>query len=74
MISALRTVACAAVAAAFVAGSAGAIRAQDASQAAPQPMIGTAAPGFDLESTTGTRLSLADLKGKFVVMHFGASW
>jgi cytochrome oxidase Cu insertion factor (SCO1/SenC/PrrC family) len=39
-----------------------------------QPMIGEVAPGFDLELVGGGRLSLDDLKGRYVVMHFGASW
>jgi cytochrome oxidase Cu insertion factor (SCO1/SenC/PrrC family) len=38
------------------------------------PMIGEAAPPFDLSTVGGDRLSLADLKGKFVVIHFGTSW
>jgi peroxiredoxin len=32
------------------------------------------APGFELQSIGGDTLSLADLRGKFVVIHFGASW
>ena len=41
---------------------------------ADQPMIGQPAPGFDLCSLNGDSLSLADLRGKFVVLHFGAGW
>jgi hypothetical protein len=59
---------------AIVAGSAGMIGAQEGDKNAPQPMIGMAAPGFVLQSIGGDTLSLADLRGKFVVIHFGASW
>ncbi len=59
---------------ALVALGAGTIRAQEESEAAPQPMIGMDAPGFELQSIGGDTLSLADLRGKFVVIHFGASW
>jgi len=40
----------------------------------PQPMIGEAAPAFTLENLQGEKLSLADLRGKFVVIHFATSW
>lgn len=39
-----------------------------------QPMIGEAAPAFELEGVGGGPLSLERLRGQFVVMHFGASW
>ena len=39
-----------------------------------QPWIGQAAPGFSLSTLDGNKLSLADLKGKLVVLHFGAGW
>ena len=42
--------------------------------AADQPMIGQPAPGFDLRALDGEALSLTDLRGKFVVLHFGAGW
>ncbi len=42
--------------------------------AGAQPMIGTAAPGFDLATVGGGSLSLGDLEGRYVVLHFGASW
>lgn len=41
---------------------------------AGHPMIGEAAPPFDLQTISGERLSLEELKGKFLVVHFGASW
>ena len=40
----------------------------------PQPKIGEAAPAFNLENLQGEKLSLADMRGKFVVIHFGTSW
>ena len=44
------------------------------SKAASHPMIGEEAPTFDLEEVSGGTLSLESLKGRFVVLHFGASW
>ncbi len=41
---------------------------------AKQPMIGQAAPAFVLQSLDGRRVALADFKGKYVVLHFGAGW
>lgn len=38
------------------------------------PMIGEVAPAFDLEEVAGGRLSLESLEGRYVVVHFGASW
>lgn len=32
------------------------------------------APGFDLPTLTGEQLALQDLRGKIVVLHFGAGW
>jgi len=40
----------------------------------PQPMIGEAAPAFNLETLQGEKLALADLRGKFVVIHFATTW
>ena len=40
----------------------------------PQPMIGDLAPPFDLTDSTGAERSLVEWQGKFVVLHFGASW
>lgn len=42
--------------------------------AAEQPMLGKAAPEFRLQDLEGRTLSLVDLRGKLVVLHFGASW
>ena len=42
--------------------------------AADQPMLGKAAPEFRLMDLEGKTLSLGELRGKFVVLHFGASW
>lgn len=39
-----------------------------------QPRIAQAAPLFKLQSLSGDTLALADLRGKFVVIHFAASW
>jgi hypothetical protein len=38
------------------------------------PWIGEMAPAFELAGIEGDTLSLAKLKGKLVVIHFGASW
>jgi peroxiredoxin len=37
-------------------------------------MVGFAAPAFELKSLEGKTISLADLKGKYVVLHFAATW
>jgi peroxiredoxin len=39
-----------------------------------QPMIGTAAPSFTLESLNGKSYALDQFKGKFVVLHFATTW
>ena len=51
---------------------AGALSAPAAAQS--QPLVGEPAPAFDLPSLDGERLTLADLRGKLVVLHFGAGW
>ncbi len=39
------------------------------------PMIGSPAPPFELESVNGhPPLSLGELRGGYVVVHFAASW
>jgi len=39
-----------------------------------QPEHGGQAPGFSLPALDGATVSLADLRGKIVVLHFGAGW
>ena len=39
-----------------------------------QPMIGKLAPDFALQTTSGDTVSSQALRGKFVVIHFAASW
>ncbi len=41
---------------------------------ANQPWIGNPAPSFSLSTLDGKKLSLSDLKGRLVVLHFGAGW
>jgi cytochrome oxidase Cu insertion factor (SCO1/SenC/PrrC family) len=48
--------------------------AQDGTDTASQPLIGTAAPAFELKTVAGDTQSLDDLRGRYVVLHFGASW
>ena len=38
------------------------------------PMIGEQAPVFELEEVGGGSVALEVLRGKYVVIHFGASW
>jgi len=47
---------------------------EEDSPVASHPWIGNEAPAFHLSTTAGDSLSLAGLEGKFVVIHFGASW
>jgi hypothetical protein len=39
-----------------------------------QPEVGGQAPGFSLSSLAGANVSLEDLRGRHVVLHFGAGW
>ncbi len=39
-----------------------------------QPKIGQAAPAFELQTLKRDSVTLANLRGKFVVIHFAASW
>jgi cytochrome oxidase Cu insertion factor (SCO1/SenC/PrrC family) len=41
---------------------------------ANHPWIGEPAPEFSLTSTNGSSVALSDYKGKFLVVHFAASW
>ncbi len=41
---------------------------------ADQPMLRHAAPAFRLKDLSGKTLALEDLRGRFLVMHFTASW
>ncbi len=42
--------------------------------ASDQPMLGQPAPSFRLSDLSGKPLALEDLRGRFIVLHFGASW
>src|SRR5271154_1529282 len=46
----------------------------DASIAQPQPMKGKPAPAFTLVDLNGKKVSLADYKGKAVLLNFWATW
>lgn len=39
-----------------------------------QPMLGEFAPDLTLEGLDGRPYSLADYRGKLIVIHFGTSW
>ena len=41
---------------------------------ADHPMIGEPAPDFALPGIDGKTLGLADLRGRYLVIHFGTSW
>ena len=46
-----------------------------ASQAdVPSPIVGQPAPNIDLQTLSGNRISLTDLKGKVVLLNFWATW
>jgi len=46
----------------------------EAAGAPEQPMLGEPAPSFRLPDLSGELLGLEDLRGRFIVLHFGASW
>lgn len=58
---------CVMAAAALLAGTAPA-------RAAEKPVIGSAAPAFELTLIDGSKVALADLKGQVVVLNFWATW
>ena len=39
-----------------------------------QVMIDTTAPEFKIQALDGKQVALSDLRGKVVVLHFGAGW
>jgi len=43
-------------------------------EGAPPTLLEKSAPPFKLRGVDGATLSLGDLRGKLVVLHFGASW
>ena len=43
-------------------------------QESAQPKIGQSAPTFELQTLKRDSVMLANLLGKFVVIHFAASW
>lgn len=49
-------------------------RAQPGGDVASHPWIGEPAPAFELQTTAGDTLRLADYEGDFLVIHFGTSW
>ena len=49
-------------------------RADDTPDISSHPWIGEMAPDFKLKTVAGGELSLEDLRGRYVVIHFGASW
>ncbi len=57
-----------------IAGIPAAVHAEDTTGVESHPWIGKTAPGFNLKETAGTSISLEDLRGKYIVLHFGASW
>ena len=42
--------------------------------ASSPPLVGGPAPAFELKTVQGPAIKLADLKGKFVVLNFWATW
>ncbi len=52
----------------------GIARAMEGTSVDSQPMLGEAAPAFALKGVDGKSLSLGALRGRWLVVHFGASW
>jgi len=50
------------------------IPADDASMYTSSPLLGKQAPNFTLEDLNGKKVSLADYKGKVVLVNFWATW
>jgi hypothetical protein len=46
----------------------------EAAGAPERPMLGEPAPSFRLPDLSGELLGLEDLRGRFIVLHFGTSW
>ena len=40
----------------------------------PSPIVGQPAPNFELQTLSGDRINLSDLKGKVVLLNFWATW
>jgi hypothetical protein len=38
------------------------------------PIVGNTAPGFSLPAIGGEAVSLEDLRGRIIILHFGAGW
>ena len=45
-----------------------------AAEGPPQVRVGEAAPGFRLPDLDGNVVDLEDFRGRYLVIHFGASW
>jgi len=45
-----------------------------AGEGAPPPLLDKPAPAFRLRGVDGATVPLGDLRGKVIVLHFGASW
>lgn len=50
------------------------IAAPGAAYAAAKPVVGAAAPDFELTLMDGSKVALADLKGQVVMLNFWATW
>jgi thiol-disulfide isomerase/thioredoxin len=44
------------------------------SEDVPSPFVGAPAPNFELQTLSGSQISLSDLKGKVVLLNFWATW